>query len=255
MSDIKLGLQLIVYGARPTTDLPGVLAEVKEVGYAGAEIGAMHPTLGTDFVLKAFADNGLAVTGIHCGYGDFTDPAKVADNIGFLQAAGSKYLICSGVADNNSLAGYEASAEVFNQVGQACRDAGLVFCYHNHAWEFKPLEGGVKGIHRLLELTCPDLVKLCTDVYWVTMGRESPRDFILRYADRAGYYHFKDGDVQGENGWIFKELGEGVVDIPTALATAREAGCDWLVCEQDNSQKEPKVSIKESLDYLKRLGC
>ncbi len=256
MSDIKLGLQLIIYGARPSTDLAGVLAEVKAAGYDGVETGALYADEAGDTpVVDLLRDSGLALTGVHCGYGDFTEAGIVADHIAFLKECGSKYLICSGVADNNSLAGYEASAETFNRVGQMCRDAGLVFCYHNHAWEFKPLEGGVKGIHRLLELTDPSLVKLCTDVYWVWMGQECPRDFILRYADRAGYYHFKDGDVQGDNGWLFTELGQGIVDIPNALATVKEVGCDWIVCEQDSTQKDPKVSIMESLEYLRQIGA
>ena len=250
MSSAKLGLQLIVYGGRPNADLPGVLAEVKEVGYDGAEIGAMYSTLGSDFVINAFKDTGLALTGIHCGYGDFTDEAQVKDHIAFLQAAGSKYLICSGVADNEHIAGYEASAETFNRVGQMCQDAGLVFCYHNHAWEFKPLEGGAKGIHRLIERTCPELVKLCVDVYWVHIGGESPAEFIAKYSDRVGYYHFKDGD----QGPTFMELGQGAVDLVAAREAALKYPCDWVVCEQDSSKKEAKVSIKESFDYLKQIG-
>lgn len=250
MSQAKLGLQLIVFGKQPQEDLPGVLADVAEVGYEGAEIGVLYPELGTGAIVRAFQDSGLTLTGIHSGYADIADPAKVEDHIGFLQEASGRYLICSGVANNQSLAGFEASAEVFNEVGQKCQDAGLTFCYHNHAWEFTPLEGGQKGIHKLGELTRPDVVKFCIDVYWVHIGGENPAEFIARYADRAGYYHFKDGD----QGPTFIELGQGAVDLPAARDAALKHGADWIICEQDRTDKEPKESITESFGYLKQIG-
>lgn len=230
-----------------------MLAEVQAVGYAGAETGALYRTLGAEAVQRAFADNGLALTGIHCGYGDFADEALVAEHIAFLQAAGSKYLICSGVADNNSIRGYETSAEVFNRVGQQCRDAGLVFCYHNHAWEFKPLEEGKQGIYTLIERTCPDLVKLNVDVFWVHIGGVNPAAFIAQYADRVGYYHFKDGHKTAD-GQTFIELGQGEVDLAGARAEAVKHPLDWIICEQDRSAKEPRLSIQESFDCLKQIG-
>jgi len=249
----KIGLQLIVYGGRQNDDLAGVLAEVKEVGYDGAETGAMYPALGAAAVIATFKDAGLALTGIHCGYGDMADAAKVKDHIAFLQAAGSRFLICSGVADNNSIAGYEASADTFNQVGQMCKDAGLVFCYHNHAWEFKPLEEGKQGIYTLIERTCPEVVKLNIDVFWVHIGGANPAEFIAKYSDRAGYYHFKDGQKTAD-GQTFLELGQGDVDLVGAKNEALKHPLDWIVCEQDRSELEPKVSIRQSFDYLKSIG-
>ena len=249
----KLGLQLIVYGTRTAEDLSGVLAEVKEVGYDGAETGTLHQSQGSDKVIADFANAGLALTGVHCGYAEFTDEAKVADDIAFLKAAGSKYLICSGVADINAIAGYEQSAETFNKVGQMCKDAGVVFCYHNHAWEFKPLEGGKKGIYTLLANTDPELVKLNIDVFWVHIGGEVPAEFIAKYADRVGYYHFKDGEKTAD-GQTFIELGQGAVDLVAARAETLKHPLDWIICEQDRSEKAARVSIKESFDYLKRIG-
>lgn len=248
----RLGLQLIVYGGRQNEDFPGVLAEVKQVGYGGVETGVMYPTMGTNEVIRALKNAGLALTGIHSGYADMADENKVLDHIAFLQEANSQFLICSGVADNNSIAGYEQSAKTFNRVGELCRGAGITFCYHNHAWEFKPLEGGKQGIHRLIELTDPDLVKLNIDVFWVHIGGESPAEFIAKYADRAGYYHFKDGRKTAD-GQTFIELGQGEVDLVAAKDEVRKHKLDWIVCEQDRSEKEPKVSIKESFDYLKSI--
>jgi sugar phosphate isomerase/epimerase len=50
-------------------------------------------------------------------------------------------------------------------------------------------------------------------------------------------------------------LGRGTVDLPTARDAALEAGADWIVAEQDRSDKDPGQSIAESRDYMRtRLG-
>jgi len=46
MATPKIGLQLIVYGGRQNEDLAGVLAEVKEAGYAGIEAGNLFDACG-----------------------------------------------------------------------------------------------------------------------------------------------------------------------------------------------------------------
>ena len=250
----NLGLQLLAYGDRQREDLAGVLAEIKEGGYDGAEAGGDgRGLLGAEVLLSAFRNAGLALTGIHVGYRDCADEARVRDHIAFLKHAGSRFLICSGVLDNNALAGYEAAADTFNQVGQRCRDAGLTFCYHNHAWEFRRLEGGRQGITTLIERTCPDLVKLTIEVFWVHVGGANPAQFIASHSDRAGYYHFKDG-ARTPDGPTFVELGQGEVDLVGARDEALKHPLEWIVCEQDRSDLEPKASITQSFHYLKQIG-
>lgn len=248
MAKPKAGLQLIVYGGRPGSDLGGVLREVAQVGYAGIEAGNLYQMAEPKMVQDLLAETGLEVCGMHSGYGDQLDRAALERNIAFLQAVGSKYLICSGVAEGEGIKRFENAAPTFNKVGKACREAGLFFCYHNHDWEFKTLDG-VKGIHRLCELTDPALVKLCVDVYWVTIGGEKPAEFVQRYAERAIYFHFKDG-APGS----FIELGKGSVDLVAAKEAALKCNPEWIVCEQDNTKLEPKESVAQSLAYLRKIG-
>jgi len=248
MAQPKVGLQLIVYGRRPGEDLEGVLKEVAGAGYVGIEAGNLYAMAGEDVVEDILAETGLEVAGMHSGYNETTNTAKVEANLEYLQTVGAGYLINSGVAPGEGLEAYEAAAETFNRVGQSCLDAGIVFAYHNHNWEFKEFDG-VKGMHRLCELTDPELVKLCVDVYWVHIGGEDPAEFIARYSDRAEYFHVKDGSP-GK----FIELGEGEVDLKSALAAARKQNPEWIVCEQDRSDLEPKESITRSMAYLKTIG-
>jgi len=171
---------------------------------------------------------------------------------------GSSYIICSGVAAGEGIRPYIDSAQAFNGIGGKCADAGLVFCYHNHAWEFQVFDG-VKGIHKLCDVTDPATVKLNVDVYWVTVGGEKPSEFIDRYADRVGYYHFKDGPYTATGSvapgpYVFSELGKGTVDLADALAAALRHDAKWIVYEQDSSQLEAREACRISRDHLRSLG-
>lgn len=250
MAEPKLGVQLIVFAGKQNEDLQGVMASVAEVGYDAAEIGSNFvDEPGVDGVRACMEATGLAVCGIHAGYANYADAEWVGRAIEFCRAIDCGYLICSGVADRASLKGYIDSAELFNAVGARVREAGLTFCYHNHAWEFEEFDGQ-KGIHALAAATDPALVQLNVDVYWVTIGGEDPAEFIDRYHDRVGYYHFKDGAP----GPSFIELGQGTVDLVSAREAAMKYDPKWIVCEQDRSQLDPRESITISLAYLRKIG-
>lgn len=252
----RLGIQLIVFRGREREDLAGVLRAVRAAGYDGVETGNLSAQLPLEQIRAQFEENGLALTGVHAGYGDFKDPAKLEANLRFLTAMGGKYLICSGVEDPNTREGYEQSAEVFNRAGRAARDAGAVFCYHNHAWEFRAFDGKL-ALDLLAERTDPALVKLNIDVFWVAVGGEEPAAFIQRHAGRCPYFHIKDGEWEpGHPGKATKfcELGRGRVDLPKAVGAALATNPDWLIYEQDTSyDKEPAQAAAESLQYLKQI--
>src|SRR5947207_5609455 len=171
MSAPRLGSQLIIFRGRPQKDLAGVLRDVARAGYDGVETGNLFRSSSPGEIQAVFKETGLALTGAHAGYGEFGDMAKVEENIQFLKTMGARYLMCSGVADQKSMAGYEQSAEVFNRVGRRCQEAGIDFCYHNHNWEFTSFDGQV-ALHRLAELTDPQAVKFRVDVFWVAVGGE-----------------------------------------------------------------------------------
>lgn len=258
MSKPGVSAQLIVYGGRPNEDFAGVLAELGEIGYDAAEIGTNFVDGDWKAVKAAFADAGIACSGIHGGYGQIADEAWQPKAIEFCQALDAKFIMCSGCAGGEGIEPYLNSAGPFNALGAKCKEAGLSFCYHNHGWEFEVFDG-VKGIHKLCAETCPDLVKLNVDVYWVTVGGECPAEFIDRYGDRVGYYHFKDGPytpkgVVTPGPYQFAELGQGTVDLAGALAAALRHDAQWIVYEQDHSDLAPGEASRISFEHLKSLG-
>ncbi|MGC8667962.1 MAG: sugar phosphate isomerase/epimerase family protein [Chthonomonadales bacterium] len=251
MTQTTAAIQLIVFGERNRTDFAGVLRDVHTAGFTAFEAGNLFAAHGEAETRRLLAETGLTVCGAHFGYGDYADAEKLKANIAYAKALGIRHMMCSGVADAKSVEGYRASCRIFNEVGARLRDEGITFNYHNHAWEFEDL-GGTNGMQIIAQETDPALVKFNIDVFWVTFGGESPVYFIKRHAERAGYYHFKDGSRSPEGKPIFQELGRGMVDLKGAMAAAREVGnAQWIVAEQDSTQLPHLEAATISRRYMK----
>lgn len=254
MSQPMAAVQLIVFGQRNRDDIAGVLKEVAEAGFPAIEAGNMYESYGEETTKRLLAENHLQVSGAHFGYGDYANEERLKKHIAYATAIGLKNLMCSGVADTKSAEGYKQSAKLFNAIGRQAADAGLTFHYHNHAWEFDDL-GGVNGMEILSAETDPALVKFNIDVFWVWYGGKDPAEFIHTHADRAGYFHFKDGrrgtGADGKPRPEFLELGCGEVDLKAAIAEARQHGAQWIVAEQDSTALTPLESCTISRAYLR----
>ncbi|HLJ57361.1 MAG TPA: sugar phosphate isomerase/epimerase [Chthonomonadaceae bacterium] len=247
-------VQLIVFGSRSQTDFASVLSEVAQAGFAAIEAGNLYETHGENMALRLLAENDLTVSGAHFGYGEYSSPEKLKSHVLYAKAVGVKHMMCSGVADSKTAEGYKQSAKLFNAVGRALAGEGIAFNYHNHAWEFDDL-GGTNGMEILSRETDPDLVKFNIDVFWVWYGGQDPAAFIRKHADRAGYYHFKDGKrSSGQDGKprpVFLELGRGDVDLRAAMAAARDTNPSYIVSEQDRTDLTPLEAVTVSRNYMR----
>jgi sugar phosphate isomerase/epimerase len=247
-------IQLIVFGNRPQTDFAGVLCDVAQAGYAAIEAGNLYEAHGESTALRLLADSHLTVSGAHFGYGEYSKPERLKSHILYVKAIGLKHMMCSGVADTKTVEGYRQSAKLFNEVGKNLANEGLSFNYHNHAWEFEDL-GGVNGMEILSQETDPTYVKFNIDVFWVWYGGKDPVAFIRQHADRAGYFHFKDGKREnGSDGKPhpnFLELGRGDVDLKAAIAAALETNATFIVAEQDRTELTPLEAATISRTYMR----
>jgi sugar phosphate isomerase/epimerase len=166
---------------------------------------------------------------------------------------------------------YEEAAEVLNRVGERCRIGGLTFCYHNHGWEFQDFEG-VTGLERLYELTDPDVVKLCIDVFWVRYGGRDPVELLEKHLDRVPFVHLKDLKYVGPqprregvlrpiyptlplNGEAeYVELGRGEIDLPEIWRLLAPLDQPWVVYEQDEAAiptgQAAAISRRNMRDHL-----
>lgn len=146
----------------------------------------------------------------------------------------------------------------FDRVGKRLLDHhGLVFCYHNHGYEFVPHEDGTL-FDVLMAETDPRYVSIELDILWVHFPGVDPVEILRRYGDRIKLMHLKDlkkgvaGNLSGttpvENDVA---LGTGQLDLPRILAAAKEAGVKHYYIEDESPSVDTQVP--RSLEYLKKL--
>ena len=151
----------------------------------------------------------------------------------------------------------EEAALTFNSAGHTLVDHGLTFCYHNHGYEFAPHDGGTL-FDLIVQRTNPDTVSFELDVVWAHFPGQDPAELLDRYPERFRLMHLKDlrrgivGDLTGhtaaENDVA---LGEGQLDLPKILRSARETRIEHYYIEDgspDFAQQVPR-----SLAYLASL--
>jgi inosose dehydratase len=190
-----------------------------------------------------------------------------------LEAGGSIVLIDGGepVPGGATEDDFARVAEVANIVGDQARRAGLTCCWHQH---WGTMFEWAAPFDRLMALTDPDLVKFCPDSAQLTMGDFDVEATFRKYADRIGFIHFKDLDVNhnwsttaahggprtwGDTGgyrvdskWRFVELGRGIIDFPSLLAIVKAAGYDgWILDDFDYSAYSTREASITLLTYLR----
>ena len=94
-------------------------------------------------------------------------------------------------ADRGGLDAIRRLAEKLNHAGEKCRAAGLAFCYHNHAFEFEPMEG-TTPFQMLMDHTDKKLVGLEMDAFWVSVAGHDPAEMLQKFTGRVHLLHLKD---------------------------------------------------------------
>jgi sugar phosphate isomerase/epimerase len=164
--------------------------------------------------------------------------------------------------ERQSLDACRRFAEKANLCGEKSRDAGIQLFYHNHNFEFAPI-GGSTPYAEMLKIFDRELVKLELDVFWATVAGQDPVEWIHRIAEWMLFLHLKDlkkgfplprytTDIAPES---FVELGDGMVELESILAAAKEAGVRYAIIDQDITQMEDKIaSVNRNTAYIKGLG-
>jgi sugar phosphate isomerase/epimerase len=161
---------------------------------------------------------------------------------------GHKYIVCPWLPEEERTGDhYKAHAEFFNKVGEACHGAGLRFAYHNHAFEFEPVDGGA-AYDILLNETDPALVDMELDLFWIIKGGHQPQEYFARYPGRFALCHVKDMTAGGD----MTSVGSGEIDFKKIFAQAGKAGLKHYFVEHDKPE-DSMASIKLSIDHLKQL--
>lgn len=248
MGSLKVGAQLIIWGAKPRENLKEVLDEVREAGYEGIE--ASPEIFSTEIMGKRrlLLENGLRLVALHMGV---VNMEQVEQAVRLLETLEGEYLTFSGPGGKGLEEDYFKCAEFLNRAGKISREHGVKTCYHNHGHE---ISDNQKGIKIIIQNTEPELVGLCVDTYWVKFGGADPLQFIKANKERIAYLHLKDGTEEDMRSRRFSELGRGSIDFPAILSFTTQLNVKWVVVEQDWTPGSPFKSMLESRSYLRRIG-
>jgi sugar phosphate isomerase/epimerase len=152
-----------------------------------------------------------------------------------------------------SAGGLRAFIKEANEIGRKMKAAGVKFAYHNHAFEFQPIDGEKTIMDLLIEEGDPEYFNFIPDVYWIQVGGQNPAEYLKRLKGRVKVCHFKDGEIAGSCPMI-TELGVGEVDLDACFKACMELDIPYIVYEQDNNfDDDPLKSTEISYRCLEKL--
>ena len=243
------GVQLYTFRTEMTADARGTLKKIAELGFKQIESARSNKGhyygLTAKEMKQACKDLGMTLSSGHVHVDD-----KWKQTMDEAAESGQSYLICSTMPTNGqTIDNYKKVAESFNKAGEECKKLGIKFGYHNHEYEFESKEGKVL-YDVLLENTQPGLVHMELDLGWVIVGGKNPLDYFNKYSGRFPLWHLKDMDLAKKHS---VEFGKGQLDIMAMLKNRKQSGLDIMFVEQEEYASTPFESMKENMEYLKKI--
>lgn len=256
MSKAQVGIQLYSVRDRSANDFLGTIREIAEIGYTSVEFAG---TFGYSVreVRDVMESVGIKAPSAHVGLrandrDSMWDQFK--ESIAYYKELGTSYLVVPSypLGETPDLAKVQQMAEDLEQAGRLVKEAGMEFGFHNHAVEFKTVEGlgGKLIMDYVLEQVPADLLFAEFDLGWIKVGGQDPAAYVAKYADRVPLVHAKDFTADGED----TEVGSGAVDWDAALAACEAAGVKHIIIEQEGYAVSSLQSAKNNLAWFKARG-
>ncbi|WP_183558468.1 sugar phosphate isomerase/epimerase family protein [Mucilaginibacter sp. SP1R1] len=257
-----IGLQLYTLRDQLPVDVKSVIKKVADSGYKEIETFGYNQAYNGYWGLpnKDFAqllkDLGLNTPSGHYDFNQFFTTGGTDDINAYIKAAhilGQKFIIIPALHPElfQTVDDFKKVSEKMNAAGILLKKEGLKLGYHNHNFEWKPIDG-TTFYDTLLDNTDPELLYLELDIFFMKNIGQDPIAYLDKYKNRYRLVHIKDMDKanQDEN----TEVGNGAIDFKLILAKAKKVGVKYLIVEQENfTNIDPFVSIKQSGDYVKNI--
>jgi len=242
----RIGLQLYTVRHQMEKDFEGTIARVAATGYQEVEFAGYFGRTPRD--VRALLDHhGLSAPSSHVSLA----PEEWRAALAAAPVVGHHYLVIAWIPpeQRRTLDDYKRAAERLNRAATEAKAAGLEFAYHNHDFEFAPLDGKLP-YDVLLAETDPKLVQLEMDLYWIVKGGQDPLAYFARWPGRFPMVHVKDS--AGPPDHKMMAVGAGKIDFKKIFGQSDQAGIRHYFVEHDNPD-DPFASIRASCEYLKRL--
>jgi sugar phosphate isomerase/epimerase len=256
----RLGLQLYTVRDQMGKDFEGTLAKVAAAGYREVEFAGYfdHPPKDVRAILDRHK---LAAPSTHVDFASVE--TKLAQVIESSHVIGHTFIVNPWLDEEMRKQPdvWTRVAATFNKAGEACKKAGIQFAYHNHHFEFVPVNG-VMPFDQLLKECDASLVKMELDLCWITVARQDPLVYFQRDPGRFPLVHVKGLKKipEGQAPVPFDQAIPDITDVGTddivdwkrIFAKADQAGIRHYFVEHD-AAPSPLDSISASARYLNAL--
>lgn len=245
----NIGVQ--VYSVRNdlAQNFDSTLAALSEIGFEYIEAyglstdGLLYGMPPADYK-KAVEDNGMKLISSHS---DYFNSEEAPIMIEAAKQAGLEYVIIPWTP-NELREDYVTVAKNLNSIGAQFKEAGIGFGYHNHDFEFFPIENGQIPLEILLEETDSENVDFQLDLYWVVKAGGDPMKIINKYPGRFAAFHIKDSDMDLNQ----TTVGTGIVDFKTVLSNQELSGYKLYFVEDERTD-DPFSNLENAFNYLQAL--
>ncbi len=254
-----LGLQMYSLRFYSPSNLLGKLDKVKEYGLKTIEGGAPARGMSADEFFKELDKRGIKLVSTGVDYARLKSSPDAA--VEQARKLGVKYVMCSWIPHTKGRFSEKEAREaidVFNTAGPKFKEAGIVFTYHCHGYEFQPFGEGTL-FDLIVKETKPDSVFFELDVFWAQQGGADPAKLLEKHGSRFKLMHVKDlkkGAAKNSTGGAPDEdsvpAGEGEVDWKAVLKAAERAHVEQYFIEDE--AKEAADQIPKTLRYLESLA-
>jgi sugar phosphate isomerase/epimerase len=259
----NIGLQLYTLRNPLGQDLTATMKAVAEAGYGQVELYGFPDS---ELMMKAARDVGLMVQSTHFAWDSVVSPsdASYSDFAKILDQAherGLKHLVVPYLHDGQrkNLSDYQKVAAHLSAAAAMSAKAGIRLAYHNHNFEFAPMENGRTGYDVLMQ-ECSEQVCFELDVFWVAAAGLDPVALMKKLKGRVTQLHLKDLKkgiaVPTYNSQVpadaFQELGDGIIAMKPLIEAAAVVGVEHCHIEQDQSP-DPLASVRQSIRYWQSI--
>jgi len=255
----RFGVQLYSFRNQLEADWEGTLAAVAAMGVEAVEVHSLMGRSASDWA-RVLAAHGLVPITLTGLYEDLE--ADLAGVIADAKALGVPMVVCPWIPHEGSTytaEDNEKAIALFAKAGAAFQAQGLRFFYHPHGYEFHDGGTGTLLIDQMINRLQPGVVDFQMDVFWVVNAGADPVEYLERFPGRFKLFHLKEmqkGTPTGRHdGRADRErqvtLGQGMIDFPAIVRTARAQGARWFFIEDESTRSMQQ--IPPGLAYLKSL--
>jgi sugar phosphate isomerase/epimerase len=248
---VPVGLELYSVRDGLKKDLTGTVRAVAKMGYECVEFYAPYYDWTLDYakdVRKELDDLGVRCYSTHNSPQSFT-PDGVAKAIELNQALGARYVVLAHPGDVKRVDGWKRVADLLNKSNETMASHGLRAGYHNHALEWKLVEGQIPI--ELLAAHTDKSIMLQLDVGTCLEAGNDPVAWVEKNPGRIRSMHCKDWSPEKGYRVLF---GEGVAPWKKLFAAAEDkGGIEYYLIEQEGSDYSEMETAARCLSAYRKI--